>query len=520
MSSTAAARASGILRNGSTTRHPRLGRKAIILLICAAVVIAALVLFYVKFWPFSREAVLQDLQEATDSTVTAQSYHPTYFPPGCVLYGLEFRHGSKRFKLVEIQSLRIRGSYNGILRRHVPQIVADGVHVLIAPFGTNEPFHTRHSNTTVDEIVANGSVEFQSKKRNQPPLRFAVHEARFTGVRWDLALNYHLKLHNPNPPGELAVHGKFGPWATGHAEETPFSGAYRFEHADLGVYGGVGGTLSSTGKFGGQLKQLNVTGTTDTPDFKVKSSHNKFDLKTKFDAYVNGRNGDTFLNAVEATFGRTTIFAHGSVAKASGQNGKLTRIQFSSHQARIEDILGLFTSERTPMAGDTSLKATVEIPPEDESFLHKIKLDGTFGIGDGRFTKPDTQKDVNELSAGARGQKKEDPPTVMTDLKGSVKLEQGLAHFSELSFGIPGAEARLQGTYSVIEPYRINLHGQMKVETKISKTTSGMKSFILKVIDPIFKKKKKGEIVPVHVLGTYEKPDFGLDLGNNQNPTK
>jgi hypothetical protein len=172
------------------------------------------------------------------------------------------------------------------------------------------------------------------------------------------------------------------------------------------------------------------------------------------------------------------------------------------------------------MAGETSLRADVEIPAGNEPFLHKVNLEGTFGIDEGSFTKPETQKNVNELSAGARGQNKDDPATVMTDLKGSVKLEDGTAHFSEISFGIPGAHARLHGTYSIIEPYRINLHGYMRVETKISKTTSGMKSFVLKIIDPIFKKKKKGEIVPVHVLGTFEKPNFGLDLQNNQKPKK
>jgi hypothetical protein len=31
-------------------------------------------------------------------------------------------------------------------------------------------------------------------------------------------------------------------------------------------------------------------------------------------------------------------------------------------------------------------------------------------------------------------------------------------------------------------------------------------------MDPFFKKKKKGEIVPVHIAGTYEHPQFGLDL--------
>jgi hypothetical protein len=39
-----------------------------------------------------------------------------------------------------------------------------------------------------------------------------------------------------------------------------------------------------------------------------------------------------------------------------------------------------------------------------------------------------------------------------------------------------------------------------------------MKSFLLKAIDPIFKKKRKGEVVPVHIAGTYRHPQFGLDL--------
>jgi hypothetical protein len=60
----------------------------------------------------------------------------------------------------------------------------------------------------------------------------------------------------------------------------------------------------------------------------------------------------------------------------------------------------------------------------------------------------------------------------------------------------------------------------MKVDTKISKTSSGAKALLLKIMDPLFRKKKKGEIVPVHILGTYEKPQFGLDLSNKDEKNK
>lgn len=480
---------------------------ALLLLICIAGV------FYVKYWPFSRKAVLEDLRKATDSTVTAQSYHPTYFPPGCVLYGLEFHHGPKNFKLIEIQKLRVRGSYLGMLRRHVSRIVADGAHVFIPPFGTREFFHTQHSKTVVDVLVANGSfVEFEPKQARERPFRFDVHEATFRGVRWDRSISYHLKFHNQNPPSEISANGEFGPWSQNGPDQTPFSGRYTFDHADLGVYGGINGILSSQGDFGGTLKQLTVEGNTETPDFRVKGSGNSFNLTTKFKAYVNGQNGDTILKDVEAKFGHTVLLVQGSIAKTDAHNGKFTEVHFSSDHARIEDVLGLFTSGRAPMSGETTLRVAAELPPGNEPFVRKVRLEGSFDISHGSFSKPKTQHGVNELSAGARGEDKNAPQEVMTDLRGQVKLEDGIAHFLRVSFAIPGAIARMHGTYGMTEPYRIDLHGQMRVDTRISKTTSGVKSLLLKVLDPIFKKRKRGEIVPIHILGTYNKPDFGLDL--------
>jgi hypothetical protein len=69
----------------------------------------------------------------------------------------------------------------------------------------------------------------------------------------------------------------------------------------------------------------------------------------------------------------------------------------------------------------------------------------------------------------------------------------------------------MHGTYNVIS-HKVDLRGQMKVDTKISNTTSGGKAFLLKMMEPFFKKKRKGEIVPVRISGTYEHPSFGLDL--------
>ena len=371
----------------------------------------------------------------------------------------------------------------------------------------------------VDEIIANGTVvEFASRDPQKPPLRFDIREASLRNVGWSGPLHYRLKLHNPEPPGELTVSGEFGSWKEGDPGETPISGDYTFEHAGLGVYGGIAGTLASRGKFGGPLKHIDISGSTDIPDFEVRSGGHRVQLLTDFSAYVDATaHGDTYLKRVDAHFGRTHVIVEGSIAGAEGRKGKAAMLDLSAPSGRIEDILGLFVKRpRSPMSGPVSLKAKAEIPPGKEPFLKKVRLQGEFGIDQGSFTKPETQNEVNKLSAGARGEDKDDPETVLSDLKGQVTLEGGVARFSDLSFSVPGAEARLHGTYNIIN-HGIDLHGTLRVDSKISKTTSGIKALLLKVMDPFFKKKKKGEIVPVHIGGTFEHPQFGLDLAKGAN---
>jgi len=520
MASTIGIAGSRTSEDASIRSSARLRTLAIVLgisllaLACVAAILSA------KYWPFSEKEVQEDLAEASDSAVTIRSYHPTYFPPGCTLEGIEFHHGPKQFKLITIDKLVVAGSYTGILRRHVPRITAVGAKVFVPPFGENVQFHSQHSNIVVDELIANGTaVEFLSSEPHRKPLVFDVHEAMLRAVRWGNPLQYHLKFHNPNPPGEIAVDGKFGAWADGHPQDTPMSGKFTFDHADLGAYGGIDGTLDSKGEFGGVFKHINVSGITDTPDFVVLSGGHKHRLSTHFDAYVDATRGDTFLNRVEVHLGRTLLLVRGSIASSPAAKGKMADLHFSASHGRIEDILGLFVSgPRSPMSGDLSLMTRAQLPAGDDPFLQRVKLDGRFGIDDGSF-KPETQKDVNGLSAGARGQNKDDPETVLSGLKGEFNLVGGVANFSYLDFQVAGAHARLHGTYNVVN-YRIGLHGQMSVDSQISKTSSGFKALLLKVMDPIFKKKKKGEIVPVHILGTYEKPQFGLDLGQDQGKSK
>jgi len=75
----------------------------------------------------------------------------------------------------------------------------------------------------------------------------------------------------------------------------------------------------------------------------------------------------------------------------------------------------------------------------------------------------------------------------------------------------------MHGTYGLIDE-KVDLRGQMRVDSKISNMTSGAKALLLKIMDPFFKKRKKGEVLPVRISGTYDKPSFGLDVMDKNAP--
>jgi len=503
-------------------------RKPIVLAALAMVVIlAAGVIFLAWRWPFTREAVLKDLEDASMSKVDIGAFHGTYFPrPGCVLEHLTFQHNPEAGSppLITVQRLRVESGFSGLFTKHVRRIRVEGLHILIPPRGSGEHFQTPQRSTfVIDDVIADGAIlEIGTRDPRRQPLQFSFHNFGISNVGSNGPASFQAKLSNPEPPGEITTIGKFGPWNPDDIGKVTVSGDYLFQQADLGVFRGIAGLLSSSGKFSGTINRIEVQGLTDMPSFTVTSSSHRVQVKTQFHAVVNGENGDTFLQQVVATFWKTTVWSEGSVAGTPGQPGKTTSVELAAKDGRIQDLLLLFArSERSPMSGTVSFHAKVSIPPGKREFLEKVELQGDFGIDAGSFTKFETQEGVNHLSQGARSdenahkteQEQNDPETVLSDLKGHVLLKDGTASFSNLSFSVPGAVAQMQGTYNLITE-KINLHGTLKTDSAPSNTKQGMKGLLLKVLDPFFKRKRAGYAMPVKITGTYEHPSFRLDLGD------
>jgi hypothetical protein len=494
---------------------------------------AAIFLTSAFLWPFRLDAVTQELADESDSKVTVGSFHATYFPiPGCVLERVVFRHNPKSGAppLITIRRMTIRGSFAEIFAKHVTLVLAEGMQILVPPLGSEHFKTPPRSSVVIDDLVADGAIlEVASRQPGTLPLQFAFRRFNISHIGGSGQASFNATLSNPEPPGEITTTGKFGPWNAADVGQTAVSGQYRFENANLGVFPGISGILASSGKYAGTLGRLQVEGNTDVPLFGVKRSSHQTKLETQFRALVNAENGDVSLQNVNANFRHTNISTQGSVAGEGGHPGKTANLTMVSQDGKIQDLLLLFIkSPRAPMSGTIGFQASALLPPGKNPFLERVELQGDFGIDAGRFSNSDTQEGVNSLSRGARKDKSHanedddtDPRNVLSDLKGHVLVKHGIATFSNLSFGVPGALARVHGSYNLITE-KIDLHGTLRTQDEVSGTTHGIKALMLKVLDPFFRHKPNGYLAPVKITGTYDHPAFGLDLGNQgvsrQNP--
>ncbi|HUI84268.1 MAG TPA: AsmA-like C-terminal region-containing protein [Candidatus Binatia bacterium] len=502
-----------------------------VLIATAAVLagIAVLVAVVAHKWPFTRNSVIQALQQQSGSVVQVGNFRYMFFPhPGCVAGQVTFRRGPgpNAPPLMTVRELTIVGSYHGLLTHHISTIRADGIHLLIrrqAGNGGSAPVNVGlfHSGLTIGQIIADGvAVEFAPTEQRKQPLVFRVPKLGLHDVADSRPLAFQATVQLPYPPADVGVVGKFGPWQPGNPGVTRLSGSYSVGRLDLGSFSGIRGTLAASGNFDGPLQHLDVQGSTDVPNFVVTEGGHPLHLITQFHATVNGLNGDVALDPVAAHWGRTTVICDGSVA--GDGNGKTFTMQIYSTQARVQDLLRPFVEDGTPpMTGSITFQGRASLPPENRPFIDKVTLEGDFGIRGGQYTSPETQRDIDVLSARARGKADEvedindkvgnnsyDPGRVLSNVKGHVALRDAVAKLGNITFDVPGASARVSGTYQ-LKTEKIDLRGHMWLDTKLSKATTGVKSFLLKIIQPLTRAgKHKGAIVSLKIGGTYQHPTY------------
>jgi hypothetical protein len=256
-----------------------------------------------------------------------------------------------------------------------------------------------------------------------------------------------------------------------------------------------------------------VHGETDTPDFMVNFSGHKVPLRTKYHAIVDGTNGDTRLEQIDASFLKTALVAKGGVYDVKGVKGRRVTLDITMDQARLEDVMMLAVkTPNPPMTGALRLGTKFDLPPGDRDVVDKLRLDGHFSIGGGRFTHAGVQRRINGMSARAQGKTGDSAaaPGVASDFSGRFALGNGVLGLERLTFNIPGALVELTGQYA-LRRETLAFAGNLFMDAKVSEVTTGWKSVLLKMVDPMFRKNGR-TVIPLKVNGTRNDPSFGMDV--------
>jgi hypothetical protein len=440
--------------------------------------------------------------------------------------------------LISIKQFKVDADLAGLIRKHVARVELVGLTIQIPP-GKHEgpeidqsdravatigkqPDHKPHTDpASLEDGVVVDTLESTDaelviipRKANKAPKVWAIHWLKLHDVAASREMPFTATLRNAVPPGEIATSGTFGPWHTGEPADTPLKGEFKFEKADLGVFKGIGGTLSSKGSFGGALGRIEVNGETDTPDFVVKIGGHPLPLHTKYYSIVDGTNGDTLLENIDATFPQSHLVAKGAVLDApKGVKGRIVSLDVNMDRARIEDVMRMAVhTQQPPMTGGLTLSTKFLLPPGEADVSQRLRLDGQFEMASARFTNYDVQGKIDELSHRGSGK---DPDSrkdgVFSRFDGRFKLANGRLDLPELKFEVPGALVELAGFYE-LKPETLQFAGTMTMDAKISETQKGWKAVALKVIDPFFTKDGGGSAVPFKIEGTRNDPKFTLDV--------
>jgi hypothetical protein len=401
----------------------------------------------------------------------------------------------------------------------------------------------------IDTIRCTGArMVLETDKPGKLPLEIPIEHLELSHVSSAGPMDFVADLTNPRPHGDVHTTGSFGPWFVADPGESPVSGQYAFDRADLSDFKGIAGILSSTGHFQGTLRALTADGQTATPDFRLTDFGQPLALTTTFHALIDATNGDTVLDPVDATLGHSHFTLHGQVARVKPGHsspeattnsplqasvnstpptpvplGQGREIDFDVNidRGRIEDFLRLTTHSSSPiLTGNLTTRARLHIPPGASSVEKRMTLKGSFALDHATFTSEKIQDGLRQLSLRGLGQPKEikstDPSSIQSTMVSDFEVANGIITLPELTYTVPGSTIKVSGTYG-IDGGAISFTGTAAMQATVSQMIGGFLGVLAKPADRFFKKNGAGTEVPFHVSGTRDDPKFGLDLLSKKN---
>jgi hypothetical protein len=395
-------------------------------------------------------------------------------------------------------------------------------HFSHAGAGSKSGANARLLGVSVDRVECRKvNLTLETSKPGKLPQVYAISRLSLDGYSSGSPVRFDADLTIPRPQGAVHTQGSFGPWRVDDPGESVIGGEYKLSHGDLGVFKGIAGAVDSTGHYQGTLRDLAVNGVTSTPDFRLTHFGTALDLETSFNARVDVTNGDTWLDAVDARLGRARFNTHGAIVRvapdATHTGGHDIALAVDVKGAPIEEFLRLTSRSGAPLlTGTVTFKGALHIPPGPVPVHQRLQLDGKFTLQQARFSNEKIQKGIEQLSLRGQGHPDEvktmDPLAVRSDMQGDFHLANATLSLPALDYSVPGAEIQLHGAYG-FDGGTLDFAGTTKMQATVSQMVGGWKGLLLKPMDRLFRKPGAGTTIPIHIRGTREKPEFGVELG-------
>jgi len=367
----------------------------------------------------------------------------------------------------------------------------------------------------IERVVARSArLEIPSVRSGRLPRIFEIHDLVMDNVGGRDPWRFQAGITNPIPRGRVETSGAFGPWDEEEPDFTPLSGQYTFSRADLDSIRGIGGILSSVGTFNGVLQRIEVEGQTEIPDFSLDIAGQPVPLTTTFKAVVDGTNGDTWLERVEARVIDSTILANGAVVRTENLRGRGVVLDVRVKAGRIEDLMRLAVkADPSPLIGRVDVETSFLLPAGAQDVVDRLRLDGRFSLAEARFTNLNVQERINELSERGRSDENalKEGQSVVSNLRGRFVLRDAMVRLSDLQFSVPGATVRLAGSYD-LHREAIDFRGDLLLEARLADMTTGFKSLLARLAQPFFRGPNGGTRLPILISGTRSRPSFRLDV--------
>lgn len=489
-----------------------------------AVVAAAMVGVHLMFffWPFRYRQVHPLLESIFESRVEVRGYHRTYFPhPGFVAEHVTFyRHGDMSIPpLATIDRMQVVGQWTTLLfhPHRLNEILLEGLHVQIPPPGTKARgmdfdggvISTSQSEMQIETIAADGTT-LDFLQHGQPPMRFGFSELQVHDVEQNRPLQFALRVRIPGPPGTVVAEGRLGPFRTTSYATTPLAGTYQLLEADLSRLPGVSGHATAVGKFYGTFAHVDAVGKAAIPDFRAGSAHQvRFD--SAYHLVVSGNNGDVQIVSAEVRNGGSVIAASGSVA---GKPKKVD-LTLATTDGDLNGLLRIVEEANPSIAGKISFHAAVQYSSGPGPFLKRVQLRGSVALDELHFMTPEEKQKMDSFSQRVSkdppAEAKDDPPAVTAQAESDTRFDKGTAYFPDIQFRMPGAKARLHGTFNLLDT-RVHLTGTAALQRSLPHAVTGWKAVLLKPLAPFFRHRRAGAVVPIAVTGTATEPKIGEDL--------